>query len=332
MKENTSRSRATQRNTALTAILLLCWTSAHAQSGNYPTKPIRFIVAAAPGGGLDVVARLTRPTVSAALGQHLIIDNRGGAGGSIAAELTAKSAPDGHTVLMGNIGNLAVNPHVYKGLGYDPIKDFTPVTFAVSGGNVLIVHPDVPVKTVQELIALARSKPDGLIAGAPGHGSAGRLAAELFSSMAKIKMVHVSYKGGAPAMTALLSGETQLIFASPSTAIPQVKAGRARGLAVTTLKRSAMLPELPTIAESGLPGFETDNWYGIVVAARTPRAIVERLNAEFARALEAPDIKQALLRQGLEPAPGTPEAFGKYIKAEYEKWGRLIREAGIQLN
>ena len=332
MNGNTSRSRATQRNAALTAILLLTWISAHAQSGSYPTKPIRFIVGAAPGGGLDVVARLTGPTVSAALGQHLIIDNRGGAGGSLAAELTAKSAHDGHTVLMGNIGNLAVNPHVYKGLGYHPIKDFTPVTFAASGANVLIVHPDVPVKAVQELIALARSKPDGLTVGSPGHGSAGGLAAALFSSMAKIKIVHVTYKGGGPAMTALLSGETQLIFASPSTAIPQVKAGRVRGLAVTTLKRSAMLPELPTISESGLPGFETDNWYGIVVAAKTPRAIVERLNTEFARALEAPDIKQVLLRQGLEAAPGTPEAFGKYIKAEYEKWGRLIREVGIRIN
>ena len=332
MNDNASRSRATQTNAALTAILLLCCTSAHAQSGSYPTKPIRFIVGAAAGGGLDVVARLTSPTVGAALGQHVIIDNRGGAGGIIAAELTANSAPDGHTLLMGNIGSLAVNPHVYKGLGYDPIRDFAPGTFAVSGANVLIVHPDVPVKTVQELIALARSKPDGLVAGSPGHGSAGGLAAKLFSSMAKIKMVHVAYKGGAPAMTALLSGETQLIFASPSTAIPQVKAGRVRGLAVSTLKRSPILPELPTIAESGLPGFETDNWYGMVVAARTPRAIVERLNTEFTRALNAPDVKQALLRQGLDPTPGTPETFGKYIKAEYEKWGKLIREAGIQTN
>lgn len=332
MNENTSRSRSTQSNAALTAFLLLCCTSAQAQSGSYPTKPIRFIVAAAAGGGLDVVARLTSPTVSAALGQNVIVDNRAGAGGSIAAELTANSAPDGHTLLMGNIGALAVNPHVYKGLGYHPIRDFAPVTFAVSGANVLIVHPDVPVKTVQELIALARSKPEELAAGSPGHGSAGRLAAELFSSMAKIKMVHVTYKGGAPAMTGLLSGETQLIFASPSTAIPQVKAGRVRGLAVSTLKRSPMLPDLPTIAESGLPGFETDNWYGMVIAAKTPRAIVERLNMEFTRALNAPDVKQALLRQGLDPAPGTPEAFGKYIKAEYEKWGKVIREAGIRPN
>ena len=332
MNAKTLRACATQTSAALTALLLLSCNSAHAQSGSYPTKPIRFIVAAAAGGGLDVVARLTSPTVSAALGQNVIVDNRAGAGGSIAAELTANSAPDGHTLLMGNIGALAVNPHVYKGLGYHPIRDFAPVTFAVSGANVLIVHPDVPVKTVQELIALARSKPEELAAGSPGHGSAGRLAAELFSSMAKIKMVHVTYKGGAPAMTGLLSGETQLIFASPSTAIPQVKAGRVRGLAVSTLKRSPMLPDLPTIAESGLPGFETDNWYGMVIAAKTPRAIVERLNMEFTRALNAPDVKQALLRQGLDPAPGTPEAFGKYIKAEYEKWGKVIREAGIRPN
>ena len=332
VNENTSRSRSTQSNAALTAFFLLCCTSAQAQSGSYPTKPIRFIVANSPGGGLDVVARLTSPAVSAALGQLLVVDNRAGATGSVAAELTAKSTPDGHTVLMGAIGNLAVNPHIYKGLGYDPTKDFAPVTFAVSGSNVLIVHPNVPVKTVQDLIALARSKPNGLTYGSSGSGNAGHLAAELLSSMAKIQMVHVPYKGGAPAMTALISGETQLVFASPSTAIPQVKSGRVRGLAVTTLKRSAMLPELPTIAESGLPGFETDNWYGIVVAAKTPRAIVERLNTEFARALTAPDVKQALLRQGLDPAPGTPEAFGKYIKAEYEKWGRLIREAGIRAN
>lgn len=330
MKEKTARGWAIQGNAALAAIAFACSASAHAQSGSYPTKPIRFIVANSPGGGLDVVARLTAPMVGAALGQHLIIDNRAGATGSVAAELTAKSVPDGYTVLMGSIGNLAVNPHVYKGLGYDPTRDFAPVTFAVSGSNVLIVHPNVPAKTVQELVALARAKPNGLTYGSSGSGNAGHLAAELLSSMAKVRMVHVPYKGGAPAMTALLAGETQLVFASPSTAIPQVKAGRVRGLAVTTLKRSAMLPDLPTIAESGLPGFDTDNWYGIVAAARTPRAIIERLNAEFTRALEAADVKQALLRQGLEPAPGTPEAFGKYMRAEYEKWGKLVREARIQ--
>ena len=296
----------------------------------WPTKPIRFIVANAAGGGLDVVARLTSPTVNNALGQQLIIDNRPGATGSVAAELTAKAAPDGYTILMGAIGNLAVNPHLYKGLGYNPIRDLAPVTFAVSGSNVLVVHSSVPVSSIKEFIALARSKPGSLVYGSSGAGNAGHLAAELLSSMAKLKMVHVPYKGGAPAMTALLANEVQLVFASPSTAIPQVKAGRVKGLAVTTAKRSLMLPELPTIAEAGLPGYECDNWYGIAVTAQTPKAVIDRLNAEFGRALTVPDVKEALLKLGLEAAPGTPEAFGKDMKSEYEKWGKLIAEIGIK--
>ena len=301
-----------------------------AQPANYPTKPIRFIIANAAGGGLDVTARTVGPTVSHALGQQLIYDNRAGATGSLAAEITAKSAPDGHTVLMGSIGNLAVNPHIYKNLGYDPIRDLAPVTFAVSGSNVLVVHPTLPVKSVQELIAYLRKQPGALTYGSSGSGNAGHLAAELFCSMTKTKMVHVPYKGGAPAMTALLSGEVQLIFASPPTAQTQVKAGRVRALAVTTARRSLVLPELPTIAESGLPGYETDNWYGIVVPAKTPRPIIDRLNREFGRALNVTDIKEALLRSGLETAPGTPEAFGAYMKSEYRKWGKLIAEAGLR--
>jgi tripartite-type tricarboxylate transporter receptor subunit TctC len=313
-------------------MLSLCAAGAHAQAAAYPNKPIRFLIANAPGGGLDITARLTGPVIGSALGQQVIYDNRGGAAGSVAAETVAKAAPDGYTMLMGSIGNLAVNPHVYKGLGYDPIRDLAPVTFAVSGSNVLVVHPTVPVKTVQELVALARKQPGGLTYGSSGSGNAGHLAAELFSSMAKIKMVHVPYKGGAPAMTALLSGETQLIFASPPTAQVQVKAGKVRPLAVTTAKRSLVLPELPTIAESGLAGYETDNWYGVVVPAKTPRAIVERLNKELVHALNVPEVKEALLRNGLESAPGTPEAFGAYIKSEYRKWGKLIAEAGIAPN
>jgi tripartite-type tricarboxylate transporter receptor subunit TctC len=195
---------------------------------------------------------------------------------------------------------------------------------------VLVVHQSLPVSTFKEFIALARAKPGALTYGSSGSGNAGHLAAELLSSMAKIQMVHVPYKGGAPAMTALLGNQTQVLFASPSTAIPQVKSGRVKGLAVTTLKRSLMLPDLPTIAESGFPGFETDNWYGIVVPAKTPRPIVERLNKEFTRALLIPENKEALLKQGLEVAPGTPEAFGKYMNSEFHKWGKLIREAGIQ--
>ena len=315
---------------ALATILVMSSTAIHAQATTWPTRPIRLIVANGAGGGLDVVARLTSPTVASALGQQLIIDNRGGAAGSVAAELTAKAAPDGYTVLLGSIGNLAVNPHLYKGLGYDPTRDLDPVTFAVSGSNVLVVHSSVPVSSVKELVALARSKPGGLTYGSSGAGNAGHLAAELLSNMAKIKMVHVAYKGGAPAMTALLANEVQLVFASPSTAIPQVKAGRVKGLAVTTARRSLMLPDLPTMAESGLPGYECDNWYGIAVTAHTPRPVVDRLNKEFGRALLTPEIKEALLKQGLEPAPGTPEGFGKYMKSEYAKWGKLIREIGIK--
>ena len=307
-------------------------TLSYAQNAAYPTKPIRMVIANSAGGGLDITGRLTGPVLVSSMGQQVIYDNRGGAAGSVAAETVSKAPPDGYTLLMGSIGNIAVNPHVYKNLGYEPLKDLAPVTFAVSGSNVLVVHPTVAAKSVQELVALLRSKPGALTYGSSGSGNAGHLAAELFQSMTKTKMTHVPYKGGAPAMTALLGGETQLIFASPPTAQGQVKAGRVRALAVTTTRRSLVLPELPTIAESGLPGYETDNWYGVMVPAKTPRAVIMRLNKEFIQALNTPDVKEALLRNGLEARPGTPEEFGKYIHAEYAKWGKLIREAGIAQN
>jgi len=316
----------------LPGIALLLLLSAASFAQNYPTKPIRFVVANSPGGGLDVTARVISPRLISALGQQVIIDNRPGAAGSLAAEITAKSAPDGYTVLLGAIGNLAVNVSLYKGLDYHPLRDLAPITFAVSGSNVLVVHPSVSAKTTQELIALARTQPGKLAYGSSGSGNAGHLAGELFKSMAKVDMVHVPYKGGAPAMIDLIAGQTQLIFSSPPTAVPQVKAGRIRALAVTTARRSAVLPDLPTIAESGLPGFETDNWYGIVVAKKTPRAIVDRLNAEFGRILNMPDIKEGLLRQGLEAAPGTPDAFGAYMKSEFNKWAKVIADAGLTAN
>ena len=316
----------------LPGIALLLLLSAASFAQNYPTKPIRFVVANSPGGGLDITARAMSPRLISALGQQVIIDNRPGAAGSLAAEITAKSAPDGYTVLLGAIGNLAVNVSLYKGLDYHPLRDLAPITFAVSGSNVLVVHPSVSAKTTQELIALARTQPGKLAYGSSGSGNAGHLAGELFKSMAKVDMVHVPYKGGAPAMIDLIAGQIQLIFSSPPTAVPQVKAGRIRALAVTTARRSAVLPDLPTIAESGLPGFETDNWYGIVVAKKTPRAIVDRLNAEFGRILNMPDIKEGLLRQGLEAAPGTPDAFGAYMKSEFNKWAKVIADAGLTAN
>ncbi len=316
----------------LTSMIVLAMAAAAVSAQGYPSRPIRFVVANSPGGGLDITARTVSPRLSSALGQQIVIDNRPGAAGSLAAEITAKSAPDGYTLLMGAIGNLAVNVSLYKGLDYDPLKDLAPITFAVSGSNVLVVNLTVPAKTVQELIAVARAQPGKLTYGSSGSGNAGHLAGELFKSMAKVDMVHVPYKGGAPAMIDLIAGQIQLIFSSPPTAVPQVKAGKIRALAVTTAKRSAILPELPTIAESGLPGFEADNWYGIVAAARTPRAIVGRLNAEFVRILSMPEVREVLLRQGLEVAPGTPEAFGAYMKSEYVKWARVIADAGLTAN
>jgi len=305
---------------------------AWAQSGSYPERPIRFIAANAPGGGLDITARAIAPKLSAAFGQQVIVDNRAGAAGSIASDIVAKSTPDGYTIMVASLGGLAVNTNLYKGLTYQPLRDFAPITWATSGSNVLVVHPSVPAKSVQELIALAKAQPGKLSYGSSGAGNAGHLAGELFSGMAGIKMVHIPYKGGAPAMIDLLAGQIQLIFSSAPTAVPQVKAGRIRGLAVTTARRSLILPELPTIAEAGLPGFEADNWYGIVTTMKTPRAVIDRLNTEVVRALHTTDVKQLLFTQGLEVRTSTPQEFGAYMKSEFDKWAKVIKDAGIVAN
>jgi len=305
---------------------------AWAQSGNFPERPIRFIAANAPGGGLDITARAIAPKLSAAFGQQVIVDNRAGAAGSIASDIVAKSTPDGYTIMVASLGGLAVNTNLYKGLTYHPLRDFAPITWATSGSNVLVVHPSVPAKSVQELIALAKAQPGKLSYGSSGAGNAGHLAGELFSGMAGITMVHIPYKGGAPAMIDLLAGQIQLIFSSAPTAVPQVKAGKIRGLAVTTARRSLILPELPTIAEAGLPGFEADNWYGVVTTMKTPRAVIDRLNTEVVRALHAPEVKQALLTQGLEVRTSTPQEFGAYMRSEFDKWAKVIKDAGIVAN
>jgi len=318
----------------LPAVLALCsvMQQAWAQSDNYPTRPIRFIAANAPGGGLDITARAIGPKLSAALGQQVIVDNRAGAAGSIASEILAKSAPDGHTIMVASLGGLAVNTNLYKGLSYHPLRDFAPVTFATSQSNVLVVNPSVPAKSVQELIALAKAQPDRLTYGSSGAGNAGHLAGELFCVMAGVKMVHVPYKGGAPAMIDLVAGQIQLIFSSAPTAVPQVKAGKIRALAVTTARRSAVLPDVPTVAEQGLAGFEADNWYGVVTVMKTPRAVVDRLNVEIARALHSPDVKQLLFTQGLEVRTSTPQEFGAYMRSEFDKWAKVIKDSGIKAN
>jgi tripartite-type tricarboxylate transporter receptor subunit TctC len=310
-----------------TLIVLTALCSA-AQAADWPTKPVRLLVGFAPGGGTDTTARAISQKLTASLGQQVIVDNRPGVSGNIAAEITANALPDGYTVLLSTIAALAINPSLLKKMPFDPIKDLAPVTRAADSTNFLVVHPSVPAKSVKDLIALSKSKP--LNCGSSGVGGAGHLALELFNLQAGTKIVHVPYKGGGPAIVDLLAGNINLIFATGASSINHVKAGKIRALGVTTAKRSALAPELPTIAEAGLPGFEANNWNGVVVPAKTPRAIIDRLNREFAAALSLPDIKQFLFTQGLDAAPGTPEAFAAYIKSETAKWAKVIKAAGIQ--
>jgi len=294
----------------------------------YPVRPIRMIVGFAPGGGTDLTARPVAQKLSELLGQQVIVENRPGAAGNIATEQVVKAAPDGYTVLMGTIAALAINPSLYGNLRFDPATDLAPVIQVVDATNVLALHPSVQAGSVKELIALAREK--SLSAGSSGIGATGHLSIELFNLMAGVKLVHVPYKGGGPAMSDLIGGQVNLIFATTASAIPHLKSGRIKGIAVTTAKRSALLPELPTISESGLEGFDANNWYGLVVPAKTPRAIIDQLNAEVTKVLAMPEVKTTLFNQGLDPAPGTPEQFGAYIRSERAKWAKVIKASGAK--
>ena len=292
-----------------------------------PTKPIRMLVGFAPGGGTDTTARAMANKLNERFGQQIIIDNRPGAAGNIATEILSNSTPDGYTILMGTIAALAINPSLYKKLPFDPLKDVQPISRAVDSTNALVVHPSVAAKSVKELIALAKTKP--LNGGSSGVGGAGHLALELFNLQAGTKIVHVPYKGGGPAMADLLGGNINLIFATAASAIGHIKSGKIRALAVSTAKRSGLLPDLPTVAEAGLKGFEANNWYGILAPAKTPRNIVDRLNKEVVAVLGLPDVKEFLFRQGLDVAPSTPEAFATYIKSEKAQWEKVIKAAGL---
>jgi tripartite-type tricarboxylate transporter receptor subunit TctC len=303
---------------------------AMAAAAEYPARPIRLVIGFAPGGGTDTTARAISIKLSERLGQQVVVDNRPGAAGNIATDLVSKANPDGYTILLGTIAALAVNPSLYKKLPYDPLKDLVTITRAVDSTNILVVHPTVPAKSVKELIALAKGK--SLNCGSSGVGGAGHLALELFNLTAGTKIVHVAYKGGGPAIIDLLGGNIHLIFATAASSIAHIQAGRIRPLAVTTAKRSALVPELPTIAEAALPGFEANNWYGFVAPAGTPRSIVNRLNKELIAVMTMPDIKDFLFKQGLDVAPSTPEEFTAYIKSEIAKWAKVIKAAGIQVN
>ena len=294
----------------------------------YPTRPIRMLVGFAPGGGTDLTARPVAQKLGELLGQQVIVENRPGVGGNIATELVVRAAPDGYTLLMGTIAALSINPTLYRDLTFDPEKDLAPVIQVVDVANVLALHPSVPANSVKELIALAKQR--SLSAGSSGIGATGHLSIELFNLLAGVKLVHVPYKGGGPAMTDLVGGQVDLVFATTASAGPQMKGGRIKGIAVTTARRSALMPELPTVAEAGVPGFEVNNWYGLVAPAKTPRAIIDRLNAEVTRVLNSADVKSTLYGQGLDPAPGTPERFGAYIRSERIKWAKVIRDSGAK--
>lgn len=302
--------------------------SAAAPAGEWqPTKPIRMLVGFAPGGGTDTTARAMGVKLGDRLGQQIIIDNRPGASGNIATEITANSQPDGYTVLMGTIASLAINPALYKKLPFDPLKDVLPVSQAVDSTNILVVHPSVAAKNVTELVALAKAKP--LNGGSSGVGGAGHLALELFNLQTGTKIVHVPYKGGGPSIVDLVAGNIHLIFATTASAVPHINTGKLRALGVTTAKRSALVPALPTIAEAGVKGFDANNWYGVLVPAKTPRPIINRLNKEIVTVLKMPDVTKILFASGLDAAPTTPEQFGAYIKSEKDKWEKVIKAAGL---
>src|SRR5713101_6827425 len=279
----------------------------------WPEKPVRFVVGFTPGGPSDILARALGQKLAESRGQQIVIENRPGAGGNIAAELVAKSAPDGTTWLLGNNSILATNQSLYGRLAYDPVKDFAPVALVAIQPNILVVNPDVPASSVKELIALAKAKPG-----------------ELFKAMTGVQMVHIPYKGAQPALTDVIAGQAQLMFATSASVIPYVKAGRLRALAVTTAQRSATVPELPTLSESGVPGFEAITWHGVVVPAATRGALVERLNADIVRVLRMRDLRERLESLGAEVAPGTPQDFADYIAREIPKWAKVVKDSGAR--
>lgn len=298
----------------------------------YPDRPVRFIVPFVAGSGTDVIARLVGQKVAEIWGHSIVVDNRGGAAGNLGAELVAKSAPDGYTILLGNIATHGINPGLYKKLPYDPIRDFAPVTLLASVPPVLVVHPSVPARSLRELIALAKARPGELNYGGAGIGSGSHLTGELLNSLAKIHLVHVPYKGSGQSLTALLTGEISMVFTGVLSVSPFIKAGRLRALGVSGNKRLAIAPEVPTMAEAGLPGFDVDFWYGVLAPSGTPAAILTKLNDGFVKALGDKDTRERLANQGAQIYGNTPEQFAAFIRAEIQKWGKVIKSAGIPAN
>ena len=303
----------------------------NAGAQEYPTKPIRLVITYPPGGNTDLVGRALALKLGEFMGQQVVVDNRGGAGGVLGSMITAQSAPDGYTIMLGTSAGMVINPLLSRKLSYDPVKDFAPVSMVVIVPQLLVINPQLPVKNVRELIAFAKAKPGYLNAGSSGVGTPNHFGTELLKWLAGVDIVHVPYKGGAPALTDLLGGQIQMAFSSVPAVLPHVKAGRLVALGVGSAKRSPALPNIPTIAEAGVPGYEYTTWYGIFAPAKTPRTLIARLNAEIVKAMETPDIKDRFTALGGDPDPGTPEELRAYMANESAKWAKIIKAANIRI-
>jgi len=329
-------SKARMRRIAVAALLpaAAAATGACAQGGDpardYPARPVRIVIPFTPGSGTDIVGRAIAQSLTEAWSQTMVVDNRPGAGGTIAGELVAKSNPDGYTLMLGNVSTLAIARALYPKLAYDPLRDFAPITLITTSENVIVVHPAVPAATVKELVAYARANPRRLNYGSAGSGTTTHLGGAMFASMAGVEMTHVPYKGSVQMLTDLLGGQLQLAFSSVPTAIQHLRAGRLKAIAVTRLRRSTLLPDLPTVDEAGLKGFDISLWQGIVTPAATPRAIVAKLNGQIVQGLAGPVLRNAFSVQGLDPVGNAPEAFATYIREEADKWAKVVKATGAR--
>ncbi|MBI4191888.1 MAG: tripartite tricarboxylate transporter substrate binding protein [Betaproteobacteria bacterium] len=311
------------------ACLLAVCLDAAAQTP-YPGKPVRWVVPYPPAGGADIVVRIIAQRLAASTGQPVVVENRAGAGGNVGSEMVAKAAPDGYTILLANVAPMAINVTLYAKLPYDPVRDFAPITLLASFPNVLVLHPSLPARSVTELVKLARARPGQLSYASAGSGSTTHLSAELFKTMGGLDMLHVPYRGGAQALTDLLGGQISMYFSALPGAMPHINNARLRALAVTSARRSVAAPEIPTMAESGFPGYEADTWIGVVAPAGTPRVAISRLHDEITRILSAAEVRERLLAQGAEPLTNTPEQFAAHIKSEIVKWAKVIKASGAR--
>ena len=312
------------------AITAMPATPALAQA--FPNKPMRLILPYPPGGGSDTIARPFARKMAENTGQQVVVDNRGGAGGNIGMETAARSAPDGYTFVMGLTAQLAVNPGLYPKLPYDPIRDFSPVTLLANGAYLLVAHPSLPATTMKDVIAISKKRPNEILYASSGNGSGAHLATELLNTMTGIKLKHVPYKGGGPALVDTISGQTQLLFATPIASAGHIEGGRLRAIAVSTTKRVSSMPNVPTVAESGVPGYDSGVWYGMLAPKGTPRDIIRKLNEEFRKVLADAGIRSFLTKSGVDPEGGTPEELGKYMRSELAKWTKVIKTANITVD